>query len=67
VFNHWEVPGLLITGRSCGLTELRTSSFVQGLITRRADLAGAAFFAEIFFAVAFLAIPIPLLKIGISA
>jgi hypothetical protein len=34
---------------------VRTSSFVHGLITRRADLAGAAFFAAAFFPIVFFA------------
>lgn len=32
----------------------RTSSFVHGLMTRRTDLTGAAFFAGTFFEIAFL-------------
>jgi hypothetical protein len=52
-FISFEIFSTGVRALECAF-RVRTSSFVQGLMTRRADLAGAVFFAAVFFIVAFI-------------
>jgi hypothetical protein len=53
-FISFEIFATGVRALECAFSA-RMSSFVHGLITRRADLGDAAFFAAVFFAIAFFA------------